>query len=235
MRNWLIVLLFVLFYFSNFPSLTITDLAIISLLVLVAGVMAAKILYRSASGLVEEAYNDKIDGFIRQSWATYRTHGFNRDMTYRLANCLIVIICVKYGFDVIRHAAAHVPAAEQRAYWAELIGATIVLGFTIKEGVWLRLASNFRRDFQGRQRLSIRMFFRLYARPVGVCCAVLYAPTLVRLSVAVGMHGLKNIFPSSALFAAPAHSVYSPACIELDCGDDAAQSVLPKIPEPLRP
>jgi hypothetical protein len=203
MRWWVLVALFALFYFSRFPTLSISDLIIISGLAMVCVVLAIRTLVALLKSLVEEAYDDRIDSFISRSWARYRNHGFNKDMTYRLAKCFIVLACVKYGFDAIKHAAEHVPVVQPRAFWAEIIGASVLLMFAIKEGVWLRLASNFRRDMQEKPRLSMGTFFKLYTKPVSMFCLVLYAPTLIRASVAATVWGITMLAPESALFAAP--------------------------------
>jgi hypothetical protein len=203
MRAWVFLALFALFYLSRFPTLSVTDLIIITFLAMVCVVLAARTLIKLVRGFIEEAYDDRIDSFISRSWARYRNHGFNRDMTHRLANCFIILLCVKYGFDAVKHAAEHVPAVQARAYWAEIIGALVLLTVAVKEGVWLRLASNFRRDTQQRTRLSMSTFFRLYTRPVAVFCLVLYAPTLIRASVAATVYAITLLAPESPLFAAP--------------------------------
>ena len=203
MRLWLLLALFALFYFSRFPTLSITDLIIISFLAMVCVVLATRTLIALLKNLVEEAYDDKIDSFITRSWARYRIHGFNKDMTYRLAKCFIVLACVKYGFDAIKHAAEHVPVVQPRAYWAEIIGASALLVFAIREGVWLRWASNFRRDTQQKPRLSMGTFYRLYTKPVGMFCAVLYAPAIIKGSVAATVWGITMLAPEATLFAAP--------------------------------
>ena len=204
MRAWVFLALFALFFLSRFPTLSVTDLIIITFLAMVCVVLAARTLIGLVRNLIEEAYDDKIDSFISRSWARYRIYGFNRDMTYRLANCFIILVCVKYGFDVVKHAAEHVPAVQARAYWAEIIGALVLLTVAFKEGVWLRLASNFRRDTQQKARLSMATFFRLYTRPVVLFCLVLYAPTLIRASVATTVYVITLFAPDSPLFAAPA-------------------------------
>jgi hypothetical protein len=165
MRTTVLLALFALFYFASFPSLTIADLFIISFLAFIGIVLAAKTLFTLLAALVEEAYDAKIDSFVSRSWAKYRLYGFNKQMTYRLAKCFIVIVCVKYGFDVIKHAAEHVPSVAAKAFYAELAGVVLVLFFVIREGVWLKLASNFRRDTQGKSRLSFTTCYALLPSP----------------------------------------------------------------------
>ena len=116
MRVLVLLALFALFFFSRFPTISVSDLVIVSILAIAGIVLAARTLFQIARRLVDQAYDARVDSFVKDSWAKYRNHGFNWQMTLRLAQCFIVIVCVKYGFDVIKHAAEHVPSVQARAY-----------------------------------------------------------------------------------------------------------------------
>jgi hypothetical protein len=40
---------------------------------------------------------------------------------------------VKYGFDIIKHAAEHVPSVTANAFYAEVAGAIVVFFFVIRD------------------------------------------------------------------------------------------------------
>ena len=171
--------------------------------------MAAKQLVRFASGVVDEAIRDDKNSFISRHWARHRRHGFNRDMTQRVAQCLIDIVCVKFGFDMIQVAAANVPSTQDAAFLADWVGLIIVFSITLYWGVWLKFAVDFRADErarirgnpEGSTRIGMTKFSQLYYKPLAIFLAVLYVPELFKLLVGTGVKGI--VMAINTLFGSP--------------------------------
>lgn len=221
-RWWLLLGLASLFYFSRFPSLTITDLIILAAFAVGGILLTAHKLMELAGGLVDEALSDNKNSFISRHWARHRRYGFNRQMTQRVAQCLIDILCVKFGFDVVQVTLANVPATQGYERWADIASVALVVGIMLYWGVWLKWAVDFRakeRDRQsgrpiGSTRIGSGLFAQLYYKPVIAFVLALYAPEWFKLLLGTTVQGAVTVatyvFGAPDLMAAPASSNCAP-------------------------